>query len=744
MDFELPSGMIQDIDVSMLLQYSDDSDSLDELVIKDFSPHVVESEPDASLPITVQALIESNKLQEAIESVKQRFQVKVARDKTAERGNQQIQVPKTQNISPILGKVKQIIQKPQLSSNIDGNINQIATRATPVSIIDTENWGGGVLDRPLIDQIKPVEDQLGSTSEEDFLNESDMQFDDHFGVANVLEPTSFANVPPRHQQPKNHETSRNSIDSLGNVEDLENPQFGDLPSDESVNYDISANAEGNIESFEDPQFPSDTSSIDHNLDSAVEKSKVDSVHETQHDRDIKKLKELLDNGTLTSSVTNQRFEEGVLDLLLRQSDSLWDPVVAGEIPITHFIPSRNYEKCLLDTSIDENNLHSPLIKKPVPKLPAYMESLENELTTNITPADIDVDMNNNTVTDYENVLVEGLPKFSYEPAQRNLYRKKIRNIMDSEDEADDSVDILDDDEMNYDDLVNNAAEPTYDFKKAQLLDDLEIKLRLLERQSNNVHRNSSQPESRPCDLEVFNQNRHQFNALFGFVQNGTINNQYVASNEIETMYKNTPAIDNRIMRDVDNCQHHFQLMKSIYAKIIQFMSQAEQPVSSQMHNNFAEIMKTFNKIKDGRICARLPACPTENSVKTPNGIRDRIDVSPQKKPTQKTEVNPTQNLSQYQHPIQNPVKIRKSVSFADSVEENGSVANTKSKSSNKSQQKQGVDNDSGLIVKKWTTLNIKEVKDLIEHARLAQGKYKSSTNGRSQQKTRNSHLKRKK
>lgn len=331
--------------------------------------------------------------------------------------------------------------------------------------------------------------------------------------------------------------------------------------------------------------------------------------------------------------------------------------------------------------------------------------------------------------------------------------------MDSEDESEESDEILDDDEMNIDDLIKNTAEPTYDFRKAMLFDDLEIKLKILRRLKENIespavcnqsHRKSnlSKPESSSNLLAVFNQNNQQFNELFGFVQNDTTNGTYVASGDIDLWYKQIPAIDSRIMRDVDNCPYHLELMKTIYSKIRMFMSLTEKPAaSSQTFHHFDEIIKTFNKIIDGRICARLPSCPTKNSPKISqreHRVTGRIDESSQtptrnNQGTQTTQGNATQNQSDHQHPIQNPVKIRKSVSFADSVEDgkiseshqhakSGCDANAKSETLQKSQKNQYVGD--GGRVNEWTTLSISEVRDLIAEARLAQAKCKGLKSGR--------------
>lgn len=752
MESELPSGYIEDTDV-MLHQNSDESDSLDELVIKDFAIRVVESEPDiniTSLPMTEQAIIESKKLKEAMESVKERFQVKVARDTLSER-RKGTKTPAFRVSTPTSpGKKKQNSQK------TEENNNQMTTHAAQVNLIDSPNWGDAALHRPaLIDQAKAAE-EVGSSSDEDFLNEKDMQYDDLFGADRVSAPiptTTFREVPQ--QNPKSPNRNQKQTDNLlrsnPNIEDFDNPEFSDLPSsDESVsqtNLNISEN-------FNDPQFVPGTLSGETANDSAFEKSEQprnegQPVHETQHERDIKKLKELLESGALASAITNGRFEEGVLDLLLRQSDSLWDPVVGG-IPISYFIPSQNHEMGLLDASINEADLGSPLIKKPKAKVPEYMESLENEWTTNMTEnvVEPDVDRDNNVVDDEQSLLLEGLPKYEPEPPN---YRKKIRNLMDSEDESEESDEILDDDEMNIDDLIKNTAEPTYDFRKAMLFDDLEIKLKILHRLKRNIesppisnqshHKsNLSKPENSSNLLAVFTQNEHQFNELFGFVQNDTTNGTYVPSGDIDLCYKQIPVIESGIMRDVENCLYHLELMKTIYAKIRMFMSQTEKPAaSSQTFRNFDEIIKTFNKIIDGRICARIPSCPTKNSPKNSQrehrvtGRRDGSSQTPTRnnQATQTPQRNATQNQSEHQQPIQNPVKIRKSVSFADSVEDiaiSKSGNDAKSKASKKSLKNQNVGD--GGRVNEWTTLNISEVRDLIAEARLAQAKHKESASGR--------------
>lgn len=754
MESEVPDELIQDIDAGLLRQSSDESDSLDELVVKDFAIRVVQSEPDAainSLPITEQAIIESNKLRDAIDSVKERFQVKVARVKYAEQ-KQKVQVPNTQTVRASIpstpGKIKQSVRSP-------------ATRTTPTDLIDSENWGDAALQKPIFDRVKPV-DEL-STSEEDFLTEKDMQFDDHFGVDNVSQPTSIRKTPQRKLQ-KNDETSSRIhqqakilVDSyVQNIEDLESPQFSDFPSDDSaqitqVNFNVSENKEIN---FGGHSFPTNTPSHRMANKSASEQStnvvqkpdEIETVHESQHEKDIKKIKELLDSGALTSSIANERFEEGVLDLLLRQSDSLWNPIVVGGIPISYIIPTQNYERSILDTSINERNLDSPLIKKPEKKLPGYIEALENEWATYIKKKNESPKVNNNNSQNNDE-LVQGLPKFSYEPAPQYLYRKKVHNIMDSEDESEDSLNILADDEMSLDDFTSNIAEPAYDFKLGKIFDDLEIKMKILHRLKNDKATTKMSVASKGLDskpmspVEMFHQNKQQLNALFGIVQTTTPNgDNYIPSNEIESLCKKIPLIEGRIVRNVENCRYHLELMKSTFNIIIKYMSQTEQPTSSQSYDNFYEIIKTFNKIKDGRICARLQFCPTTNSH--PLERAEKKDESPTKQINQASQTSQASGIqSEHQQPVQNPVKIRKSVSFVNSIEEDeasktkeekapGSVSDKKSEKVSKSQKNVGDD------VNRWKTLDISEVKDLIEYARKCQARHKDSN----QQKVKNSRL----
>lgn len=688
MESELPSGLIQDTDASSLLRHSDDSDSLDELVIKNFAIHVVQSEPDAalsSLPITEQAIIESNKLKETIESVKQRFQVKVARDKFAERVKQNIQVPKTQVIkssNPSTSdsmKPSQINPRIYYKDDVHNSSLPTATRTTPVNvnIIDSYNWGDAALPKPLFEYAEPAE-ELVSTSEEDFLNEKDMQFDDLFGEDNVSAPVTSRKEPQQKVQ-QNHRISTQSqirteklLDTHENVEDLEDPQFSDISLDESKEINRQVNFSEKIEKFDDPKFTSNEMTDNSTFEQLKGKIKtnnkqqpnpIESVPETQHEKDLKKIKELLDSGALRLSITNQRFEEGVLDLLLRQSNSLWDPVVGG-IPISYCIPSQNHEKGLLDTSINETNLEPPLIKKSEKKLPEYMESLENEwkkkIEKNIEPTD---------VNDDEHILVQGIPKFSYEPLQQNRHRRKVHNIMDSEDESEESDEILNDHEMNFDDLTNNIAEPTYDFKTpASIFDNLEIKMRILRRLKENNEPSAkplvanqrdshlSKQKNTSTPLEEFIQNKPQFNTFFGIL-NETNNENYVDSNNIDLLCNRTPTIDSRIIRNVDNCRYHLELMKLIYKKMKKYLSQEVQPDAFKTYNSFNEIIKKFNKIKDGRICARIQSCPKNSHERGTTA-------------SQATQANNYKKQPKRQQRVHGSLKIRKSVSFADSVDEN--------------------------------------------------------------------------
>ncbi|KAG4072031.1 hypothetical protein HA402_015530 [Bradysia odoriphaga] len=586
MESILPSELIQDIETSLLLQCSDESDSLDDLVIKDFAIRIVASEADpatSSLPVTEQVILESNKLKEMMESLKDRFQIKVARDKFAERDKQKKQTPDIRMKVPAYGIVEHNGNRSQTLSPTPKNDKTPSSRTKPVNILDSHNWGNVALPQPLfVDDVSIGPNN--SSIDETVLSERDMQFDDLFGVDNVSEPINLRTIP-QHQPPLNNDIIGQSqrkreplIDSIGKIEDLESPRFSDLPTDVSVRS-IRDNSESQEDS-EDPQYCAD-----------VTTERQIKFVQTEHEKDIVKLKELIDGGALTSSIINERFEEGVLDLLLRQSDSLWDPVVAG-IPIIYFIPSRNHERGLLDTSIKEANLGSPLIKKPGDKLPEFMASLENEWTTNIEKNDNDAGIDdNNTVDNDERLLLRGIPKLSYEPAPEYLYRKT--NIMDSRDESVDDHDILDEQEMNFDDLIDNAAEPTYDFQKAKIMDDLEIKMRIIRRMTEKSS---------------------------------------VASGDL-----------------------------------------------------------------------RMPR---------------KVEIGPDKP----SPNNPVEQTTQNQwEPVRNPGKIRKSVSFVNSVQGNEASkhgANVRGKSAAAPQKNLPKSSE----IKRWTTLNIAEVKDLIEHARLAQAK----------------------
>lgn len=671
MESELDKRTIQDTDDSLLLRNSDESDSLDELVIKDFTVRVVQSETDAaisSLPITEQAIIESNKLRDSIESIRQRFQVKVARDKFAERGKQNRPVPKTQvvrsSVTPTSDTTKQ------------SSSPSVRTTPVNVNIMDSTNYGNAALAKPLFDYDEPPEELHFTTSDEDFLNEEDMQFDDVFGDDNLAEPATLGKAPqpqlqqnyqtstPQRQPLKIPKQTEKLLDSDENIEDFESPQFSDesIPSsDDSVQI---------IPQQGDARLPSGDQSkgkIETNDKSASNRIET----ETQQDKDIKKIKELLDSGALKLSIANQQFEDGVLDLLLRQSTSLWDPVVGG-IPIAYVVPSQNHEKGLLDTSINETHLESPLIKKAAKTLPGYMVSLENEWTTNSEP----IDMNNNVVDD-EHVLVPGIPKFTYEPLPDDPYRRKVPNIMDSEEESEESDGILADHEMNFDDLTNDTAEPTFNFRGSSFLYDLEMKMKSLRRLKENIDplaavSNQSSP------LGVFNQNRQQFNALFGIGQNEKLGKKCVTSNDIDSLYNRTPSIDSRIVRNVPNCPYHLGLLQMIYKKIRKFISQPEQPCSSHTQDNLNEMMERFNRIKDGHICARIQICPTGRNVESSHVRNDQA--------TQTTQVCYTKP------PVDDPIKVRRSVSFADSLDENESpakpvsVANARGATSNKGQK----------------------------------------------------------
>lgn len=469
LEFDLPDDLIEDTEIpDSLLQLSDESDSLDGFVIKDFTVRVVESEPDAnttSLPITEQVMIESKKLKDMIESVKDRFQVKVAREKFSERGKKEISVRAK-------GKF-------QFFDDIEANNRESGNRTIPSdNIIDSENWGSVALPKPLLDFVEP------ESSEEDFLNETDMRFDDVFGVDNVLEPAAIRATPAIDHKTlsQNQRRAETSPEFVQKIEDLQSPQFSDhISSDESVQEISPVHFKISDNSKMATPFAAkrDEKKFTTNPNVPTESETKTVVPETQHEKDVRQLKELLSSGALTTSMANQRFEEGVLDLLLRQSDSLWDPVVSG-IPITYFIPSKNHEMGLLDTSINDADLMSPLIKPSGKKLPEYMQSLETEWNTNNESSGKSVEMfvEENYVVDDKNELLPGLSQFSYRP---NVHRKKIPNIMDSESEADDSSSdgILSDSEMNFDELTQNVAEPTYDFRLGKKIDDSEMKARII-------------------------------------------------------------------------------------------------------------------------------------------------------------------------------------------------------------------------------------------------------------------------
>ncbi|XP_037036292.1 uncharacterized protein LOC119074322 [Bradysia coprophila] len=621
MESRLPSELIQDIETSLLLQCSDESDSLEDLVIKDFAIRIAASEADpatSSLPVTEQVILESNKLKEMIESVKDRFQIKVARDKFAERDKQNKRPPDTRMKVPAQGIVEHNGNKSQTLSPTPKNDKTPSTRTKPVNILDSHNWGNVALPQPLFTDDVSI-GPSNSGMDETVLSERDMQFDDLFGVDNVSEPVSLRDIP-QHQPPLNNgiigQSQRNTEpfpDSIGNIEDLESPRFSDLPSDVSV-PSIREKYE-RLEDLEDPQHSPDETTRGRsnalkqpqiNIESPKHRNGIElAVVETEHEKDIAKLKELIDSGALTSSIMNERFEEGVLDLLLRQTDSLWDPV--DGIPIIYFIPSRNYERGLLDTSIKESNLGSPLIKQPEDKLPEFMASLENEWTTNIEKNDDDAGIDDNNIDFVENdesVLLPGIPKFSYKPAPEYLYRKT--NIMDSKDESVDDYDILDDQEMNFDDLIDNAAEPTYDFQKAKIMDDLEIKMRIIRRMAE----------------------------------------------------KRTVASE------------HLRL---------------------------------------------------------PRNVGIGTDKSSPNNPSAKQS---TQNQWE---PVRNPVKIRKSVSFANSLQDiEASKHDENVRGNDKSAAASQKNIPESSEIKRWTTLTMAEVKDLIEHARLAQAKRAATKNSRIQ------------
>lgn len=814
MESDLHNNLIQDTDVS-LVRSSEESDSLDELVIKEFAIRIAPSEPDASistLPITDQAIKESEKLATAIDSLKERFQVKIARDKSSAQPKQKIQIPEVKTVTnrnpstpPTEGTTIQrgtnrYVDSLQKYFKPDAKANSTTKSTPPINIIDSKNWGEAVLPKPIFphrNTSEPEEIIHASSSEESFLNEKDMQFDDLFGMDSVSTPLiSSQQTQPQLQQNKSPQQTEK------NIEDFENPHLSDLPSDESDQIEeqttarrfngMNVSVDENIENFEEPELYSETSSDEIVTASSTPPNnatknqvvyehpqhKVISASEVQHRNDVKRLKELLDDGALATLITDQYFEEGVLDLLLRQSDSLWDPVVSG-IPLAYFIPSRNHEKGLLDTSINEFNLDQPLIQSPQKKLPEYLESLENEWaakTANI----IDVDIYGEKNLEDESQLIHNLPEFSYEPVPQYLFRRSIHNIMDSEDEPEDSDQILEDEEMNFDDLIDNYAAPNYDFNKAKLLDALEWKIKFLRElkgnceqtkkpaSSVNSHKVSRNPnlkqlESELGPREVFNNNHDLYNVLFAIDKTEPTRDNYVIN--IESLHDELPSIENRIIRNVNNCQRHLVLMKSIYKNINKHMSQRGQPQSSKTDEKLEEIIKIFNQVKDGRICARIQSCPEQNSFQSTKSHDSSMknDELLRNKTAQASEIQRGSIKEQEEVNTRNPVKIRKVVSFSEDVPTSNTSKTGKRKAasstkpsctgttghkkieheksvrqSRKAQKKtvhsetSGVDNSD---FNEWTSLNISEVKDLIEQARLAQARYKDSNTVRTNRRT---------
>ncbi|KAJ6634217.1 Single-pass membrane and coiled-coil domain-containing protein 4 like [Pseudolycoriella hygida] len=624
MESELSADLIEDTNASILLRHSVESDSLDELVIKDFVIRMVESKPDVattSLPVIEQAIIESKKLKDSLDSIRKRFQVKIATEAVKQR-------EKDESIF----------------------LNIVPT-TEPYNFAD---------------------------SEEELLNERDIEFD---------------------MNEQNSEITNHC--KRDNVEDFENPHFSDLPSDVSENVSVSIDKNVAMKKTEDKG------------DNLLERPNSSQSAQSQQEKDAQKFRELLESGALRSSITTDQFEEGVLDLLLRQSDSLWDPVVPGGIPIAFLIPSKNYQKSLLDTSITEKNLRSPMIKRPEAKTPGSLTSEE----------EVDFDNVTENFADHRNLLMHELPEFSYEPFPQYCQGQQFRNIIDI-DEQKNSDDIIDVHKINFDDLNENVAEPTFDFEKAKILDDLQIKMRIYQRLKGNGETFSKQtPEIRLITyLEAFKHNLKHFNGLFGIDENEIFRENYVTFSDLKSFCHKIPLFDGEIIRDVRNCRHHFELMKSIYKKILKFIQQSEQPQSFQI--NDGEIFRRFVLVADGRICARLKSCDSQNSLGiSRNHTTAAKKYESQLKVKQSSQEQTTRNQLEHQAHIEKPEKIKKSVSFSDNIKQKNIEKIENETFKNTHQQ-------NSRVCDGWTMLDIRQVRDLIEQARSVQAKRRNVSNVR--------------
>lgn len=843
-DFDLPNELIEDFDQpSSLLQLSEESDSLDDLVIKDFAIHVVQSEPDPdieSLPIADQVLIESNKLQEMIESVKERFQMKVAQYKRNEKAPSPLRKPNFELASPL--RSPKSISSSRNAQPVYGQanharhemlpeINTVSPRQTvPVPhILDSENYGSVALPKPLLGF---GESEPGNTSsEEDFLKETEMRFDDVFGEENVLAPLRTTAPRPavktspqrqKHKMLSSNQRITEQLPDFGGIEDLESPHFTDLSSDESIQRTPAGNLTGTrtapphaatnhsvdvrktpppmafnttpqrhkntttteqladyvgIEDLESPHFTDQSSdesiqrtpppSTNQQAHTAPRSYTTDFIPKTQHEKDIRKLKELIDSGALNEAMTNQRFEEGVLDLLLRQSDSLWDPIVGG-IPITYFIPSQNRELGLLDTSVDETNLVPPLAKAVGgKKLPDFMTALENEWTSrgqqNEEPPEVVEDAEeeavDNVVVEDENALVRGLPQFSYEPRTRPVRQKKILNLIDNSLPEDSSDEILSDGEMNFEDFTSNAAAPSYDFQLGKAMDDLEIKAQILrriaeknelmKRQKDEQIRKLTQPTSTgdqplPAPVNVRKSVSFADSISAEDPRNESFSRHALSPSE-DDQARTWTTLD---IAEVNRAIEYAKAAQSKYLAQLQAKKQTKGRRSS-----------TATKITE-------PTRPKDISTQEKGGANSR-DASPaNRKHTQSLDGDETvqwwsslgiddvkrsleyARLAQAKYQARNQSKPSVAPQTKPQTKPRSSVVKevpkvdqpSKSESEVKrSENKRSVTTDTtqsqspggGNDVERWTTLGISEVKEMLEYARLAQARHKNATVGKS-------------
>lgn len=312
------------------------------------------------------------------------------------------------------------------------------------------------------------------------------------------------------------------------------------------------------------------------------------------EEDLRQLTEYLASRVNHSSLIDENTEQSIIELLLRQSDSLWDPIVVYGIPIGHFIPSRSDERSLLDTSTDKKSDDSILADDEM-NFDDLIDVIEP--TNEYVETEEEILKQINAKNDYYRELISGRgdetrPKLQHPTKTVEVPSSKALKVPSTKTPE-----------------VPSTKAPKVPSTKAPT--EPSTKPPKVPSTKSNHSLPTPQLVETASRIPPSEDTINSFLRLIEFDENEPEYGYYVDVEQLEI-----PAFFyNRIIRNVDNCPHHIAMVRALYNKYRKYYSQPRSSTDSTIEGDriFYEVVRL---LADGRICARLTSCGTGTSTST--------------------------------------------------------------------------------------------------------------------------------